>query len=322
MRVGILGTGHMGTTHARQYAKMPGIETGYYDRQPERRDSIREKFAAQCCMSSAELIEWADVVDICLPTHLHVEYALKVIAMGKPIFLEKPLARTLADASTIVKAAADANVPLMVGQVVRYFPEYRAAHDAIVGGRVGTPAAARLRRGGPTPQGHNLWFMDHALSGGVLLDLAIHDFDWLRWTLGEVEHVFAKSLGSTSGRGPDYALTTLTFESGAVAHVESTWMDPGGFRTTFEVAGSEGLLQYDSRETPALRINTDELHRVETMQAPTDDPYYLELRGFLDAVESGAEPPVSGREGLNAMAISLAAIESAASGKLVAPQRF
>ncbi|PMZ00384.1 gfo/Idh/MocA family oxidoreductase, partial [Pseudomonas sp. FW306-02-F02-AB] len=84
----------------------------------------------------------------------------------------------------------------------------------------------------------------------------IHDFDWLRWTLGEVKSLYSRSVQARHGEGPDYCLTTLTFESGAIAHVESTWMDPSGFRTTFEVAGSAGLIQHDSRETSSLRTHT------------------------------------------------------------------
>ncbi len=82
--------------------------------------------------------------------------------------------------------------------------------------------------------------MDHQRSGGVLVDLAIHDFDWLRWTFGEVVSVSSRSVASKSMKGPDYALTVLKHESGTVSHVETTWMDPAGFSTSFEVAGSYG----------------------------------------------------------------------------------
>src|SRR5688572_21354255 len=113
-----------------------------------------------------------------------------------------------------------------------------------------------MRRGGGQPKGEGMWFRDYERSGGVLLDLAVHDFDWLRWTLGEISQVYSRSLGITRGSGPDYALTTLSFASGAVAHVESTWMDPSGFRVAVEVAGSEGIIEYDSRLTPSLRTHT------------------------------------------------------------------
>ncbi len=322
MRVGILGTGHMGNTHARQYHKMPDVQVGYHDRHPERADSFRERWDAECCKSSDELIQWADIIDICLPTDLHPEYALKAIAAGKAVFLEKPIAFTLEDGMQIVEAASKANVPLMVGHVLRFFPEYATARRVVQSGAIGTPAAARMRRGGPTPKGQKEWFLDIKRSGGVLLDLVIHDFDWLRWTLGEVKFLYAKSVAVEHGNGPDYALTTLTFESGAVAHVEGTWMDPGGFRTTFEVAGSEGLIEFDSRTSPALRVSTPGNTLIDPSHAPDRDPYFLEMRGFVDAVRDGTTPAVSGEEGLHALAISLAALESAKTGKLVTPARL
>ena len=173
------------------------------------------------------------------------------------------------------------------------------------------------------PKGAGLWFSDHSKSGGVLLDLAIHDFDWLRWTLGEVKSVFAKSLGAIRGEGPDYALTTLQFDSGAIAHVEATWMDPSGFRVTFEVCGSGGMIEYDSRFTPSLRTSVDGSPTVnEAPLDPTDDPYFNQLKGFVDAVRENREPPVTGFDGLMAVSIASAAIESAKSGKVVSPARL
>ena len=184
-------------------------------------------------------------------------------------------------------------------------------------GAVGNPAVARTLRGGGAPFGSDGWFMDPARSGGVLLDLAIHDFDWLRWTLGEVTQVRARKTGT--GEGPEYALTVLTFESGCLGHVEATWMDPGGFRTTFEVAGSGGLIEFDSRTAPSVRVSTIGSTSVENPLASTDDPYYQELRQFLDAVSAGTTPPVTGLDGLHALAIAIAATESAETDRTVRP---
>jgi UDP-N-acetylglucosamine 3-dehydrogenase len=311
----------MGNTHARQYDKMPDVRIGYHDRHEERGDIFRDKWEAECCQSADELIGWADIIDICLPTDQHMSFALRVIAAGKAVFVEKPIARTVEDGMQMILAAEKAGVPLMVGQVLRFFPEYAAGHRMVREGAVGKPAAARTRRGGPAPKGMNEWFMDHERSGGVLLDLAIHDFDWLRWTLGEVKHLYARSVAASSGAGKDYGLTTLTFDSGAVAHVEATWMDPSGFRTTFEVAGSDGLIQFDSREIPSLRTMNAQGSKLESLVSPLDDPYYKELRGFVDSVRDGTPPPVSGYEGIMALSIAQAAVESARSGKTVVPVR-
>lgn len=303
--------------HARQFKKMHGVQLGYYERNQGRGESFRQSWDARLCESFENLLDWADVIDICLPTDVHADFAHKAIAADKPLFIEKPIARTLADAESIVEGAKKAGVPLMVGHVVRYFPEFALGRQMVLNGGVGKPAAIRTRRGGPPPKGSSGWFLDHSRSGGVLLDLAIHDFDWLQWTFGKVKFLYSKSLGSSTGKGPDYALTTLTFESGAVAHVEATWMDPGGFRTTFDVAGSEGLLEFDSRKTPALRTVTSENSAMEPSVAPHEDPYYLELDAFLTSVRTGAPVAITGEDGIAALRISLAAMDSAKSGEVV-----
>lgn len=322
VKVGLVGSGRMGNVHARQYRKMPDVEIAFYDKDPERSAAFAERWQATPLNSIDEVIARSDVVDICLPTHRHVEIGLQAVAHGCAIFVEKPIARDLASGAELVNAAAKAGTPFMPGQVVRFFPEYATGHRLVQEGAVGVPAAARLRRGGAAPAGSQDWFMDHHRSGGVLLDLAVHDFDWIRWTLGEVRHLYSRSVAAQSGGGADYALTTLTLESGCVAHVESTWMDPSGFRTAFEVAGNEGLIEFDTRSQPALRFATaGGATGLETPLAETDDPYYSELRAFLDAAQNGTPLPVTGEDGLAAMAISLAALESARTGRVVAPAR-
>jgi predicted dehydrogenase len=317
----------MGSVHARQYRKRSDIELFFYDRNPARADKFQADWQPERLESSEDLISKVDVVDICLPTPAHHEFSLKAIAAGRALFLEKPIARTFDEAREVVEAAEKANVPLMPGHVVRFFPEYARGRAIVLDDGIGKPAAARTRRGGGAPSGELGWFLDHSKSGGVLLDLVIHDFDWLRWTLGEVKHLFSRSLSSKLGEGPDYALTTLTFENGCVGHVEGTWMDPGGFRTTFEIAGSKGLIQYDSRENVALRTTVKPaaaegapLPSLEGSAGPLEDPYYLELDGFLAAVRNGTPPPISGRDGLAAVAIAEAAIESARTGAVVSPE--
>ncbi|MCW5941725.1 MAG: Gfo/Idh/MocA family oxidoreductase [Fimbriimonadaceae bacterium] len=324
IRVGILGNGGMGQVHARQYAKMANVQLYVHDRQTDRAARLAEEYGAINTTGSDDLISKCDVVDVCLPTDLHAAYGQKVLSAGRALIMEKPLARTLEESVGLLEAATKANVPFGAAQVVRYFPEFAAGHRHVKGGGVGTPAAARTRRGGPPPiKGADNWFMDHARSGGVLLDLAIHDFDWLRWTLGEVTHLYARSLRAKDlSGGPDYALTTLSFEGGAVAHVEATWMDPSGFRTTYEVCGSEGMIEYDSRAHPSLRTHLAGGSSAESPLFETDDPYYLELSAFVDAVQGGSPVPVPAYEGAMAVSIALAAQESAATDRAVRPARI
>lgn len=319
--IGILGAGGMGNVHARHYRRMPDVELYFYDPDQGQAEVLIERHQIGLAPSEEDLIARCDLIDLCIPTPLHLKSGLKAIAAGKAVFIEKPLAGSLEDGVRLVEAAEKASVPLMPGHVVRFFPEFAAGYRMVKRGDVGTPAAARLRRGGGTPKGAGGWFLDHSRSGGVLVDLAIHDFDWLRWTLGEVKHLYARSVGAKTGQGPDYALTTLTFDSGCIGHVESTWMDPGGSRATYEVAGSKGLIQYDSRNTPTLRTNAGGKSINEAPLLGADDPYYNQLRGFIEAVTKREPPPVSGHDGLMALSISLAARDSAVRDKVVAPAR-
>lgn len=322
LKVGVLGAGGMGNVHARQYRKMPDVDLAFFDPDSEKTAAYVQRWDAKPLSSAEELISQSDVVDICLPTDLHIDLGLKAIAAGRAVVIEKPLSRTFEEGLKLVQAADKAGVALMPAQVVRFFPEFATGNRLVKEGKVGTPAAARTRRGGLAPKGTDGWFMDHERSGGILLDLAIHDFDWLRWTLGEVKHLYSRSVAAKTMTGPDYALTTLTFDSGAVAHVEATWMDPSGFRTAYEVAGSGGLIQYDSRETFTLRTTISGERTVsESNLSQTDDPYYRQLRGFLESLQKTGAPPVSALDGLMAVSISVAAIESTKTGKVVVPKR-
>lgn len=319
MKVGIVGAGGMGNVHARHYRNIPGVEIAVFDVMEEKARRLADVFGGDLADSCENLLKMCDAIDICLPTDFHRSCALEAIAAGRALLVEKPIAGTLAEAAEIVVAAEKAGVPLAVGHVVRYFPEFKKGHELVANGAVGNPAAARTRRGGGPPKAE--WFLDHSRSGGVLIDLAVHDFDWLRWTLGEVSFLYSRSVSASKGFGVDYALTTLTFDSGAVAHVEATWMDPSGFRSTFEVCGTGGMIEFDSRHAPSLRTHTAGGTRNEGPLAVVDDPYFNQLQDFVRACRGEQTPAVSGYDGFMALSIASAAVESATTGQVVRPAR-
>lgn len=322
--VGIIGTGGMGRVHANHYRRLPNVKLYAFDENPEALKAYCDQFPAEPCASQAELIAKADSVDVCLPTDLHQSVALTVIAAGRHVFVEKPMARTSAECRTMIEAAAKAGVQLAPGHVVRYFAEYRRAHDLVVSGKIGTPAAARCRRGGKAPMGASGWFRDFERSGGVLFDLGIHELDWLHWTLGEVTSINARSVAFTKQpfADGDYGLATLTHANGAISHVEATWMDPAGFRVTFEVCGNEGMIQYDSRNNAAVRTTTNSGVFTENSLTPDQDPYYLQFSGWIDALSNGTAYAVTPADGFAAVAIAEAAIKSAKSGTSVVPEKL
>ncbi|MBL8088551.1 MAG: Gfo/Idh/MocA family oxidoreductase [Chthonomonas sp.] len=325
MRVGIVGLGGMGGVHGSKYAHMQDVQLFGFDATPAKRTAFCDRTGATECVSFEDLVSKCDYLDVCLPTDLHLEYGLKAIAAGKAVLMEKPMALDLPGCLQLMNAAEKAGVPLMPAQVVRYFPDYAKGHAMVASGMVGRVGAARTRRGGKMPLGAGGWFRDTARSGGVLLDLAVHDLDWLRWTLGEPMHVTSRSIaidapweGEWNG---DYALTTIGFESGAVAYIEATWMDPAGFRTTFEVCGSEGMIEHDSKASWTLRTSTEGGVITEAPVVSGDDPYYRQARAFLEAVSGGTPLPVTAYDGAMAVSMARAAIESARTGRTMVPDR-
>lgn len=329
-RVALIGAGTMGGEHRRQWAAVPGVEVvGVL---AESREEARRTAEAAACPAFGRdefdaLLRQTkpDIIDVCVPTPLHREYVERAAAAGKAVFVEKPLARTLEDCDAIVQAVERANVPLMAGHVVRFFPEYAGAKRLMDAGGVGHPVAIRTARLAAMPHGGRGWHGDAAQSGGVVLDMMIHDFDWLRWTFGPVARVFAQGLtGKPEHTGKrDYALVTLRLESGVVAHVSGSWAHPGGFRTTLEIAGDAGLIEHDSARSAPLMFSPRAADGEsgfavsESLLAADDNPYFLELSAFIGALQSGAPPPVTVYDAHEAARIALAALESLEAGKAV-----
>jgi predicted dehydrogenase len=270
-----------------------------------------------------------DVVDVSVPTPFHLDYVRRALAAKpKGIVVEKPMARTVAECDEMIHLTSSAGVPLFVAQVLRWFPEFAKAREQVQAGAVGEPAVIRTRRGGPFPRGWNNWYGKTEMSGGVLLDLIIHDFDWLLWTFGPVERVFAKGIAAKPGApaevDKDYALVTLRFKSGAMAHVEGTWADPGGFKAYFEIAGTDGLLESGFTMPPmppfvaALESADTTRQAVPTPESPLAvSPYQQELAHFLECLEAGKTPAVLPEEGMAAVRIAEAAAESVRTGRAV-----
>lgn len=323
VKVGIVGLGTMGRQHMDAYLQMPDVEVaGVYDHHPDCAEAFRQQYDVPVASSFNALLECCEIIDICTPTYRHAEYALPAIEAGKAVVCEKPLARTIEDCERIAEAVHKHSTLFMPAHVLRFFPEFRMAHQLIRNGAIGTPAIIRTRRGGDFPITKSDWYADFEKSGGVILDLIIHDFDWLRWTLGEVERVYAKALTFRKLNHLDYTLVTLRFQNGTIAHVEGTWCDPGGFRVTLEACGDAGMLEYDSAQQVALRLATraDEgsAGGVQVPESPAvENPYYLELRHFVDCYKTGATPELTVTDGVEAVRIALMAIESARTGRVV-----
>lgn len=325
LRVGVVGAGFMGETHLTGWAA-EGIPAFVYDVDPARASAVAARTGARATGSLGELLAGADVVDVCTATHRHREVAIAAAQAGRHVICEKPLARTLEDGAAILAACRRAGVRLFVAHVVRWFPEYERAHREVADGRIGDPAVLRLKRASFRPRhpaGH--WFFDPARSGGMVVDLMIHDFDFARWIAGDVVAVHCRSLGvDRPDLGVDHAYALLTHASGAISHVTGSWAyPPPTFRTALEIAGSHGLIEYDSAVAPSIvpylhSPGGDGAGAVGLPGSPTaEDPYRLELREFHRAIRDDVEARVTAEDGLEALRIALAADESARTGRVV-----
>jgi predicted dehydrogenase len=332
MRVGIIGTGNMGRMHAGHWARLPVELAGFYSRTLERAHSTAADFGA-CAFSSLDaLLSEVDVVDVCTPTPTHKHIVLAAAAAGKHIICEKPLARHLRDAEAMVAACAAAGIRLFVAHVVRFFPEYARAKEIFDAGTLGRPGVIRTVRGGsfPAPNTEN-WFADFERSGSVIMDMLIHDIDYVRWCFGDIKTVFARGLTFSGVPDADHVLLTVRFHNGAIGHLEGSWaFPPGNFRTRLEIAGDGGLLEVDSLDTLPFSVTLKQQgHSLtagvpvpESPMHPTDDPYYREIAHFFSCLESGADFVVSPQDALEAVRVGLATLESLRTGQPVDVDTF
>lgn len=318
----------MGTLHAAGWKATPAALAGVYSLDAGMVQAVIGQHGGRAYPSLDALIADVDVVDICAPTHVHHEIALKAAAAGKHVVCEKPLARTVSQAEEMIAACAHAGVQLLVAHVVRYFPQYAQAKALVDGGEVGDVAVVRLTRASFKPKrALDNWFMDTAKSGGMLLDLMLHDFDYARWIAGEVESVFAKNVSSTRPDAPgDYALAILRHTSGAISNLEGAWAYPPPlFRTSLQIAGSHGLIDHPVDSAVPLRVTVmqegSETPDIAVPASPLlEPPYTTQLKEFFDALADGATPRVTAHDGLMALRLAFAAIRSAETGRPVRPQ--
>ncbi len=325
-KVAVIGAGHMARVHGLAYASMTNATpVAIVDIRKDAADELAGGLDAQAFTDFDAMMRAVnpDVIDVCVPTPFHKDYVIKAAQAGKHVVTEKPMGRTLDDCREMIAATEKAGVKFMVAHVLRFFPEFAAAKAQIDAGAVGNPAIVRTTRGGGFPMAWNDWYAKPEMSGGLVLDLIIHDFDWLRWCFGDAERVFAKGLVDRGLDHLDYALVTIRFKSGVIAHVEGTWANPSGFTVKFEIAGDAGLIDFYNKE--AMPLNVAQRDAGDSKQAgvaipesPTaENPYFLELQHFIDCVEGDCKPGITAHDGMAAVEISLAALESIRTGKPV-----
>lgn len=326
LRVGIVGAGFMGAIHAAGWQHTGANLCAIHSLDTESAQLLATTYDAKYCTSFEELLPEVDVVDICTPTHLHHDMVMQAIQAGKDIVCEKPLALTYAQARAMVTACRETGRKLLVGHVVRFFPEYALAKHKVEAGDIGKVGVVRLQRTSFRPGTPDSWFHDIEKSGGMMFDLMIHDLDYARWIAGDVQTVFARNTHQAFPEADgDHALAILTHQSGALSHVEGGWSYPKPlFHTAFEIAGSEGLIEHRSLDSTPLTIHTKasaagDNPDIAVPSSPlAEDPYTTELKHFYQILtDEAVTPVVTAEDGLTAVRIATAVIKSAQSGQPV-----
>jgi predicted dehydrogenase len=319
--VALLGGGFMGRIHAACYAGL------------RERASVR----VVCALNGAEELaaglgaeasaDWAtaiaapgvDAVDICLPTPLHRQVAERALELGRHVLVEKPVALTLEDADAIGAAAEAAGRVLMVGHVLRYFPEIVELRRVLEAGELGAAQAVTALRLSAAPD-WNDWMGDAERSGGVLVDMMIHDFDIAAALLGE-----ARSVTAVAAAGGRHVNALVSHERGQAA-IEGSHAMPASYPFTAGLRAlcEGGLLEHRFETGAGDEVADDEAASMLAIHPAAGeprrfheaaDPWAAEIAHFLDCVESGAEPrDGSFAQARAALAVALAARRSIASG--------
>lgn len=337
INIGIVGLGFMAATHIKAWRQVPaarvaalcnpsgrhldgdftGVAGNVGDNAPVKLEP--GSFTAYRDFAALLADPAIDIVDICAPTKTHPELAVAALRAGKHVLCEKPLARTPQLARQIADAAASAKGFFMPAMCVRFWPEWVWLKEAIAEGRYGKVLGARFRRVAEPPGWGHRHFLDGAQSGGALLDLHIHDTDFVQFCFGRPLAVCSTGYTKFSG-AIDHVVTQYHVASGAMVHAEGSWaMTPGfGFSASYTVNFENATADYD------LARGADGLKLFEKGQPPHvvkcdgPDGYVHELRHFIEAIQSGKPPSVvTVADAVSAVEICEAEERSVNTGRIV-----
>ena len=327
MRIGVLGVGRIGRMHAELLARRVAgaAVTVVFDADPATARAVADELGVRAAGSVEELLTapGVDAVAICTPTPTHADLIVAAAGAGKAIFCEKPVSLDLGEVDRALAAVEAAGVPFQIGFNRRFDPAHAAVAAAVAEGEVGEPHIVRISSRDPSPPP-----LAYARSsGGLFLDMTIHDFDMARFVTGsEVVEVSARGavriepeleeLGDV-----DTAVVTLVHENGCLTAIDNSRQAVYGFDQRVEVLGSAGMASSDNplAHTGVVRTSTG-------TRAPALPYFFLERyipsylhewSAFVGAVSRGETPPVTVRDARAPLVIGLAALRSLREGRTV-----
>lgn len=326
VRFGILGAGRIGQVHAGAVARVDGVVLqAIADPVADSAGVLQEKYG--CDIRTIAEIETADDIDaviICTPTDTHADLIERFCRAGKSVFCEKPIDLDIHRVRRCLAVVEETGGRLMVGFQRRFDPDFIALKSAIDDGRIGDVEMVTLTSRDPAPPPADYI----ARSGGIFRDMTIHDFDVARWLLGEeVESVQAAAsvlVDQAIGKLGDFDSVNVILRttSGRQCTITNSRRASYGYDQRIEVHGSRGSVAAENTRKARIVVADAEGSHMPPLQDffmnRYADAYASEIGAFADCVKTGSPPPVTGRDGLLALALAEAAIESAATGRAVA----
>lgn len=337
IRVGIVGLGFMAATHIKAYRQIPGVQLAAICNPSGRNldgdfsrvsgnvggpDTVQLDMSGIAAYRNVEdfLANSAvDLVDICAPTPAHLPLVTQSLRAGKHVLCEKPLARNSEQARLMVAEAAQAGKFLMPAMCMRFWPEWAWLKKQIAARTYGAVLSARFRRVAEPPAWGQQIFFNGKLSGGALLDLHVHDVDFVHYCFGKPRAVYSSGHTKLSGE-IDHVVTQYRFAGGPVVAAEGGWaMSAGfGFSMSYTVNFENATADYDlGRGAEALRLFQSGA-KPETVACAGKDGYVGELQYIVSCLEKDAAPAVvTAQDGIVALEICEAESESVRGGKEV-----
>ena len=327
VNIAIFGVGRIGKIHLKNLLRFPGVNVVAVADTHYPADEFKKEFKEVFFSSNPEevlALPAVEAVLICTPTSSHAAMIELVLQSGKHIFCEKPVDLSLERTKTLVDMANQSGIKLMLGFNRRFDPDFLQARKSIQAGRIGDIQIVKIT--GRDPGLPPLDYIKN--SGGLFMDMAIHDFDMARYMMGkEVKEVYSRGLVLVDKQvgevgDIDTALTTLIFEDDTYAVIDNSRKAIYGYDQRLEVFGNKGMIQVENNQhNRNVVFDAEGIH----LSLPLDffmDRYaasYLnEIQYFVDAISKNTPIPVSGDDGLKATIIAVAAKKSVLEGRPVA----
>jgi len=321
MKVAVIGVGSMGKNHARVYSELPEAElVAVADADQKLVAATAEKHGAHAYTDYREMLEKEkpDAVSIVVPTAMHEEVGLAALDAGAHVLMEKPIAATVEEGQRLIEKARAVKKQLMVGHIVRFNPAMQALKQKLADGDLGRIFQVFCRRAGPFPA--------RIRDVGVVVDLAPHDVDVMRFLIGaDPLRVYAETERRIHTDHEDLVWGLLRFPDGVVGSLEINWLTPTKIREVL-VLGERGLFRIDDLTQDLYfyenaQVNADLWPALKTLKGVSEghmiryaiqryEPLKAELQAFLGAVKEDKPVPVSGEDGLEALRLALALVES------------